>query len=73
MVRATQTSRVARAGTPSYGERTTGVGGGGSWKKGQPSQLGATPQPNKGNPRQDRATTELLNNTNADSVGRWCI
>ena len=51
MVRATQTSRVARAGAPSYGKRTTGVGGGGSWKKGQPSQLGATPQPNKRNPQ----------------------
>ena len=51
MVRATQTARVARAGTPSYGKSTTGVGGGDSWKKGQPSQSGATPQSNKRNPQ----------------------
>ena len=51
VVRAAQTSRVARAGAPSYGKRTTGVGGGGSWKKGQPSQLGAPTQPNKINPQ----------------------
>ena len=73
MIRATQTSRVARAGAPSYGKRTTGLGGGGFWKKGQPCQPGATLQPNKRNPRQDRATIEFTNNTNAGSVGRWGI
>ena len=73
IVRATQTSRVARAGAPSYGKRTTGVGGGGSWKKGQPSQLGATPQSNKRNPKAGQGTIELINNTNAGSVGRWGI
>ena len=59
IVRATQTSRMARAGAPSYGKRTTGVGGGGSWKKGQPSQAGATPLPNKRNPQAGQGNNKV--------------
>ena len=37
-----------------YGTRTSGTGGGGSWREGQPSQSGATPQSKSRNPSKDR-------------------
>ena len=58
VVKATQpSSREARTGAPSfgrgaYGTRTSGMGGGGSWRKVQSSQSGATPQSKSRNPQQ---------------------
>ena len=39
-------------GRGAYGTRTSGTGVEGTWRKGQPSQLGATPQSKSRNPQQ---------------------
>ena len=58
VVKATQpSSRVPKTGAPSYGRGASGTrisstGGGGSWRKGQPSQPGANPQSKSRNPQQ---------------------
>ena len=79
VVKATQpSSRVARTeaasyGRGTYGTRTSGTGGGGSWRKGQPSQPGATPQSKSRNPHKDREQIEQINNTNVGNVEKWGI
>ena len=57
VVKATQPSLgmpglVPLYGRGAYGTRTSGTEGGGSWRKGQPSQPGASPQSKSRNPQQ---------------------
>ena len=65
VVKATQpSSRVAMTGAPSYGRghygtRASSTGQGGSWKKDQPSQSGATPQSKSRNPQQGQGANRI--------------
>ena len=47
-------TRPTSYGRGAYGTRTSGTGGGGSWRKGQPSHLGSTPQSKSRNPQQEQ-------------------
>ena len=75
VVKATQpSSKVARTWFPSYGRgaygtRTSSPGRGGSWRKDQSSQPGATPQSKSRNPSKDREKMEQRSNTNVWQCG----